>query len=142
MYCPFPYLYSDYYLHYYYPQKNNKKQKKTKHFTSHSFRTFKTITASLRSEIVWRWRRMGTDKCNHGITYNIYNILTDHINIAVDMFILYSTPSNRLAGNTLVPWIFWPDIVEWTNFDNMLTCEIDGEVTDFLHDGILWDGNM
>ena len=47
-----------------------------------------------------------------------------------------------LLGALLVHWIFWPGIVEGTNFDNVLTCEIGGEITDFLHDSVLWDGNI
>ena len=80
-------------------------------FASHSFRTFKTITVTLWSDIFWRWRRTGTNRWNHWITYNIYSILTDHINIAIDTFTLYSTTSNRLTGsiNTLN---ILPSIVE------------------------------
>ena len=110
-------------------------------FASHSFRAFKTITVTLWSDIFWRWRRTGTNRCNHWITYNIYSILTDHINIAIDTFTLYSTTSNRLTGSISTLNIL-PGIVEWTNFDNMYTCEIDGEVTEFLHDGVLLDGNI
>ena len=42
----------------------------------------------------------------------------------------------------LVHWIFWPGNVEWTKFDKVLSCDIDGEITHFLHDSALWDGNI
>ena len=32
--------------------------------------------------------------------------------------------------------------MEENNFDNVLTCEMGGEITDFLCDGVLSDGNI
>ena len=73
------------------------------------------------------------------ITFPVF--LRISLTIAIDKFTLYSTRSNRLTGS-ISTLIFWPGNVEGTNFDNLLTCEIGGEMTDFLHDSVLWDGNI
>lgn len=57
------------------------------------------------------------------------------------MFALFNTTNSRLIEK-LVYWILWTEMVKWTNFGNVHECEIGGEMTDFLHDDILWDGNM
>ena len=74
----------------------------TLHFSSPSFKTFKTVTVTLWSKIAGfeRWRKMNADTCNHRITHSICSIFTYHINIANDKFTLYSTTSNRFTEKT------------------------------------------
>ena len=77
---------------------------------------------------------------NHKITYSIYNILTGYIKSPLTCS-LFTVLKVTDLQETLVHWIFWPGIVELTNFDNMRApYEIDAKITDFLHDGVIWNG--
>lgn len=89
------------------------------------------------------------DEERRGLTHTITESLTTFTvflritltRIAIDKITLYSTTVIDLL-QAIAYWIFWPGIVEWKKIDKVLACWIDGEMIDFLHDGILWDGNI
>ena len=105
----------------------------TDNFTSHSYRTFKTLQHcgvkflgsmdNKERRLTWGITKSGT----------AFARLLNHINITTDTFTLYSTISSKFTKSK-----FWSGILELTRFDSVHACGIDEEMTDFLHDGVLW----